>query len=51
VFKYVGGALITFYDLDPPPDRPITTWNITETYTDRLRSTRPAPPPRIVLGQ
>ena len=51
VFKYVGGALITFYDLDPPPDRPITTWNITETYTDRLRSTRPAPPPRIIVGQ
>jgi hypothetical protein len=51
MFKYVGGALITFYDLDPPPDRPVTTWNITETYTDRLRSTRPAPAPRIVLGQ
>ncbi len=25
VFKYEGGALITFYDLDPPPDRPAKT--------------------------
>ena len=51
-FKYVGGALISFYDLDPPPNRPATTWNITETGTPiASRSIRPAPPPRIVLGQ
>ena len=51
MFKYQGGALISFYDLDAPPDRSATTMNITETYIDRHRSTRPAPPPRIVLGR
>ena len=51
IFKYVGGAHIMLWDLAPPPDGSPKTLNITETYADRLRSVRPARPPRIVLGR
>ena len=48
LMAYEGGARIFLFDLAQSRTAAITTLKVVDTYEDRMRSTKPAPPPAVL---